>query len=226
MPAPAGTRSAKIPAACLLTIVGGYLDAYSYLGHGGIFANAQSGNVVLLGIGLAQQNWHLVRSHIPPILAYVVGAAATAAILDSRSPDEPRDRATAACLLFEAACLVILAAIGQGLANVPAVTLISVLAAIQSASFAKVDGLTYNSAVTTGNLRSFAKDLAAVIAGQDRAKNLHAALVLAAICISFLAGAWLGALLTPPLGGRALLPAALAVTAVAATLWKRTDVPG
>ena len=33
----------------LLAIVGGYLDAYTYLSRGHIFANAQTGNIVLLG---------------------------------------------------------------------------------------------------------------------------------------------------------------------------------
>ena len=38
----------------LLAVVGGFLDAYTYLLRGGVFANAQTGNIVLLGLNLAQ----------------------------------------------------------------------------------------------------------------------------------------------------------------------------
>ena len=33
----------------LLSVVGGYLDAYTYLCRGGVFANAQTGNIAALG---------------------------------------------------------------------------------------------------------------------------------------------------------------------------------
>jgi uncharacterized membrane protein YoaK (UPF0700 family) len=38
----------------LLAIVGGFLDAYTYISRNGVFANAQSGNIVLLGVKAAQ----------------------------------------------------------------------------------------------------------------------------------------------------------------------------
>ena len=36
----------------ILAIVGGFLDAYSYLMRGHVFANAQTGNIVLFGVYL------------------------------------------------------------------------------------------------------------------------------------------------------------------------------
>ena len=41
----------------LLALTGGFMDAYSYLVRGGVFANAETGNIVLMGINLAQGNW-------------------------------------------------------------------------------------------------------------------------------------------------------------------------
>ena len=38
----------------LLSLTGGMLDAYTYVQRGGVFANAQTGNIVKLGILLAQ----------------------------------------------------------------------------------------------------------------------------------------------------------------------------
>ncbi len=34
----------------ILAIVGGFLDSYSYLMRGHVFANAQTGNIVLFGV--------------------------------------------------------------------------------------------------------------------------------------------------------------------------------
>ena len=37
----------------LLAVTGGFLDAYTYLTRGRVFANAQTGNLVLLAMNLA-----------------------------------------------------------------------------------------------------------------------------------------------------------------------------
>ena len=41
----------------LLAVAGGFFDAYTYLCRGGVFANAQTGNIVLFGLELAQREW-------------------------------------------------------------------------------------------------------------------------------------------------------------------------
>ena len=43
--------------ATILALTGGFMDAYSYLMRGGVFANAETGNIVLMGISLAQGEW-------------------------------------------------------------------------------------------------------------------------------------------------------------------------
>ena len=47
-------RSESFAAAALLALSGGLLDAYTYLCRGGVFANAQTGNMVLLAIRAAE----------------------------------------------------------------------------------------------------------------------------------------------------------------------------
>ena len=37
----------------MLCLAGGFLDAYTFVTRGGVFANAQTGNIVLLGLELA-----------------------------------------------------------------------------------------------------------------------------------------------------------------------------
>ena len=52
----------------LLALVGGFLESYTYLLHGGVFANAQTGNMVLLKLSLAHQEWGQVFYYLVPIL--------------------------------------------------------------------------------------------------------------------------------------------------------------
>ena len=54
----------------VLALVGGYLDAYTYLCRGGVFANAETGNMVLLGIHLAQGHWQGALKYLSPVLAF------------------------------------------------------------------------------------------------------------------------------------------------------------
>lgn len=58
----------------LLTAVGGYLGAFTYTIRGGVFSNAQTGNLVLLGIALGDGNWSKALYLLIPISAYFLGA--------------------------------------------------------------------------------------------------------------------------------------------------------
>ena len=46
----------------ILAAAGGFLDAYTYISRGGVFANAQTGNIVLLGVNAADKQWGRVSS--------------------------------------------------------------------------------------------------------------------------------------------------------------------
>lgn len=39
----------------ILALSGGFMDAYSYLGRDKVFANAQTGNLLLLGVNIAEK---------------------------------------------------------------------------------------------------------------------------------------------------------------------------
>ncbi len=69
--APSADRSVSV--AFLLTAAGGFMDAFTFVGHGEVFANSMSGNVVLLGMSIASANWTLALRRIPPILAFLLG---------------------------------------------------------------------------------------------------------------------------------------------------------
>ena len=57
----------------ILAVVGGFLDAYSYLLRGHVFANAQTGNIVLLGVNLQKMDFQRAVYYLIPILAFAFG---------------------------------------------------------------------------------------------------------------------------------------------------------
>src|SRR5271154_7434097 len=69
------TRSEGVPTGMLLAGVGGFLDAYTFVGYNGVFANAQTGNIVLLGVDAQAGHWQEALLHIPPVVAFVLGVA-------------------------------------------------------------------------------------------------------------------------------------------------------
>ena len=69
------TRNETLLVGALLTFVGGFLDAYTFVGHA-VFANAQTGNVVLFGVETASRHWHAALLRLIPIAAFVVGVVA------------------------------------------------------------------------------------------------------------------------------------------------------
>ena len=99
----------------LLTFVGGFLDAYTFVGHA-VFANAQTGNVVLFGVETASRHWHAALLRLIPIAAFVVGVVAAETLGRSHVRDGVR-RPLRLVLLAE---IVILAAVACLPDNAPA----------------------------------------------------------------------------------------------------------
>ena len=57
-----------------LICVAGFWGAYTYLLRGSIFCNAQTGNVVLMGLALGSAEWGKALYYLVPISAYILGA--------------------------------------------------------------------------------------------------------------------------------------------------------
>ena len=59
--------SESIKLGVILAIAGGFMDAYSYMCRGKVFANAQTGNILLLGINISERNWHMALHYLVPV---------------------------------------------------------------------------------------------------------------------------------------------------------------
>jgi len=109
------TRNETLLVGALLTFVGGFLDAYTFVGHA-VFANAQTGNVVLFGVETASRHWHAALLRLIPIAAFVVGVVAA----ETLGRSHVRDRVRRPLRFVLGAEIVILAAVACLPDNAPA----------------------------------------------------------------------------------------------------------
>jgi uncharacterized membrane protein YoaK (UPF0700 family) len=197
--------------ASLFAIVGGFLDAYSYLARGHVFANAQTGNVVLFGVRVAAGNWPSAWKTLPSILAFMSGVA-VARLLRVR-PQKQTFRATLTCQALELFVLLALLFFGRFVPDFCAVPLIAFSAALQNTSFSNIGPWQFNSAMTTSNLRNAVSGWVQLALGETDSKLRGEAIVGSVILLCFAAGTLLGAVSTLRLPACPLLPGIVLVAA-------------
>ncbi|HEY1532148.1 MAG TPA: YoaK family protein [Galbitalea sp.] len=202
-------KPVSLPVAVLMTFVGGTLDAYTFITHG-VFATAQTGNVVLLLVGIVDGSDAF--KYVWPILAFTVAVMVVQPVKHIASP---RRAHTAAALVLAFEILILL-----GVGFVPASSAsewiaipLSALAGLQLGLFRSVRNASFASIATTGNLMRFAEAGYEALVGRNRTA-LRSFIVCASIVIAFGAGALTGAVLTHLFGSAAIWFSALAQGAV------------
>lgn len=192
----------------LLALTGGCLDAYTYLLRGGVFANAQTGNIVLLGVNLARRDWSRAGYYLVPILTFAAGVLITE-LVRARYQYGAALHWRQIVLCGEIAALLLVAFLPLGPADMLANVLVSFVCALQVQSFRKVDGNSMATTMCTGNLRSGTELLCRYWRTGDRAL-LRKSMEYYGIILSFVAGAAVGGLLSMGRDGRVVvLPAVL-----------------
>lgn len=68
-----GQMSESFLTAVFLSLSGGLQDAYTYLFRGKVFANAQTGNIVLLSSNIMDGQWDRVLHYLVPLCAFALG---------------------------------------------------------------------------------------------------------------------------------------------------------
>ena len=153
----------------LLTLSGGLQDAYTYLRRGKVFANAQTGNIVLLGQSLFDGDWGRAARYLLPVLAFALGVAAAEAIRVRRPRWQRR------VLLWEILLLFLVGFIPHSLDQL-ANALVSFSCAMQVQAFRKVEGFVFASTMCIGNLRSGMESLCAFLRTGDHQERRKARL--------------------------------------------------
>ena len=179
--------------AAFLSISGGLQDAYTYLFRGKVFANAQTGNIVLLSACVVDRNWYQAAHYLIPLLFFALGIAAAEWVRLKYQRIE-RLHWRQLVVLSE---IILLFAVGffPVRLNLFANALVSFSCAMQVQTFRKVNGYAFASTMCIGNMRSGTEALCVYFHTHDR-EVLKKALTYFGVIGIFAVGAGLGSVLT------------------------------
>lgn len=174
----------------LLAFTGGFLDAYTYILRGSVFANAQTGNIVLLGINIANGNISKALYYLIPIISFALGIFLTDVIKRNFSIKKLLHWRQIV-IIFEIIILFIIGFLDTNVPNPFVNVSVSFVCALQVASFRKLAGLGYATTMCTGNLRSSIDKLSTFIFEKDK-NALFEGMLYLSIIIMFILGAAIG----------------------------------
>ena len=147
-----GQMSDTFRAAVFVTLSGGFQDAYTYISRGQVFANAQTGNIVLLSAALLRGDWAVCLKYLIPILSFVLGTMA-AEFIHIRFRNFRQLHWRQLVVLGEVLLLFAVGFLPQS-QNLLANAIVSFSCAMQVQAFRKVNGYAFASTMCIGDLRS------------------------------------------------------------------------
>ena len=193
--------SESLLTASFIILSGGLQDAYTYICRGKVFANAQTGNIVLFSAYLFEGNFSRCLHYLVPLLAFMVGIFAAECIHRHYKYME-KVHWRQLIVLAEIVLLFIVGFLPQEV-NTFANALVSFVCAMQVQTFRKVRGHAYASTICIGNMRSGTEALCVYFHTREP-EVLQKALTYFGVIGLFAAGAGFGALLTHALAERGI----------------------
>ncbi len=181
----------------ILSLSGGLQDAYTYNVRGNVFANAQTGNVVLMSQNFMTGDFRTGAKYLMPIMAFAIGIV-LAEQIEHRLKNDDRIHWRQVVILIEVVLLGVVGFLPTGL-NTLANIMVSLSCAMQVRSFRKVHGYGYASTMCIGNLRSGTESLSQYIRTRDK-EDLKGAVHYYGIIFVFAIGAGIGGLLSRSFG--------------------------
>lgn len=188
-------------------IAGGFMDAYSYVCRGNVFANAQTGNMLLAGLNIYDGNWSEALKYILPVAFFAVGIVLCEYIRNfvGKCSDGRngflhwRQVSVLAEMLFLAAVCFI-----PQKYNLLANGITSMACGIQLESFRKIRGKGIATTMCIGNLRSATENLCKFIQNREWS-FLRRSLFFFGVIFFFVLGAVVGNCAVTIMGEYALL---------------------
>ena len=193
-----------LPVVLVLGFAGGFFDAYTYVARGGVFCNAQTGNLILMTLGICGGEGIKALRYLIPIaffvLANIVGdityrAAKKRAEKKGIGLQEGRFLYQCAILATETVILTVVGFIPVSFPTLLPNALISSVAALQYHAFRDMNGVALSTVFCTNNLRLLSGNLFSAAADKDKL-SLKKAGYYTLLIVLFISGVTAGYFLT------------------------------
>lgn len=187
--------------AAILSMSGGLQDVYTYVSRGEVFANAQTGNIVLFSQNVFARNWELTIRYLVPVLFFAFGVT-VATWIRQFFQNAQRLHWRQIILLIEIVLLFLVGFMPEE-QNLIANALVSFSCAMQVQSFRKVASYAFASTMCIGNLRSGMEALCSYQQNHNE-QMLYKSFHYFGIIFLFALGAGIGSRFIPILGMRTI----------------------
>ncbi|WP_373265443.1 YoaK family protein [Hungatella hathewayi] len=147
-----GQMSEAMSTGIFLTLSGGFQDAYTYYTRGKVFANAQTGNIILLGHNAMNGDFTDAFRYLVPVLAFA-GGIYISEVIRGIYREYGKLHWRQIVVVLEILLLFVVGFLPQSM-NMAANILVSFVCAMQVEAFRKMKGSAYASTMCIGNLRS------------------------------------------------------------------------
>ncbi|HAT54990.1 MAG TPA: DUF1275 domain-containing protein [Lactobacillus sp.] len=192
--------------AVALTMVGGFIDAYTFEQRGGSLAAMQTGNIIFLSVDIAKRNLPGLFTKITAIVFFSLGVLAVSLFKHRHNTHYWR----IPTLVLEMIVCIIVGFEPSHISDVFAVPPLAMVMAMQTTAFNAIEGHGYNSVYSTGNLK-----MAMIALGEfhfhHKKSQLVSTFLYLELVFGFAAGAILSALLQLRFNVHAIWFAALGI---------------
>lgn len=191
----------------ILATVGGFLDAHTYICRGKVFANAETGNIVLMGAKLAEGDFKDAFFYLIPITAFACGVFC-AEVVKKRFKQSSYIHWRQITVAAEIIVLVSISFVEPTRThNIFTNALVAFVCSLQVQSFRQISGVPLTTTMCTGNLRSGTEHLFNAVTTKNKT-ILKTAFKYYSIIFFFVLGAAIGAVLSEKIGRYSTLFAA------------------
>ena len=203
----------------VLIFVAGFLGAFTYVLRGGVFCNAQTGNVVLLGMELGKGDWSGALYYLIPIGAYILGAVVSE-LLPNPVKHRLAVRWDTLLIAVEMIVIVILGFLPESAPVQISQVAVNFIASMQYNTFRQAEGVAVATTFVTNHIRQVGVGLAMEWRHRHDAEKPHRRKFLThlGMLLFFAAGATVGTVFCLQLLGRAVWLTLLPLAVVFAVL--------
>ncbi|CUS25346.1 hypothetical protein FC70_GL001268 [Paucilactobacillus oligofermentans DSM 15707 = LMG 22743] len=199
-----------------LTFVGGFIDAYTFIQRGGVMAAGQTGNVIFIMSDLVDGRFSSAFIKIMTMVAFMLGIAVTNVMNYKLQPTKFHWRVIP--LVLEIVVCLIVGLIPTVASNLLVTPPLAFVMAMQISAFTHIDGHTYNSTFTTGNIRNMVNGFTRGIIANS-VDDMHKGTTYSKVVVSFVVGALVSALIQKVVTVRSIWIAAGILTVILAYYW-------
>ena len=187
----------------IVTIVGGYMNGYTYITRHHILANMHTANMSKLGISIALGQWQDSLRYFTPIVACILGAAFSELVKALLVIHKFKGDWRKLALILEAIALFFIGLIPTSFPDIIVTNLVSFFMGYQLCLFRECLGIAFNTTICTGNIRNVGQLLYSALDEKSK-DSIRKLIIFTCLTFSFALGAIPGTLISIAISTKAV----------------------